>query len=283
MRDTESPRHTACASPRWGWRTSHRLPRINWLAASVAALSSLAIHVALIEAVLWQEGGARTRLPNSQGLGANLITADEEPIATLIFIEDPGAGHSEENPLEKMASAGKVLQSLQLTIITPQPSLDLSGEPSDAQEAARDSDSASADRQARAALFGRYLGQIQARVDRVWRRPRVSPGPDGFDCRVQLRQTRAGEVVEVTLLDCASDLTWQLSLVRAIEGASPLPAPPDPGVFAESLQLKFHSAGYAPGTSDEGFEPRSASAQVTTLGAETRVSYPPTSPQRITQ
>jgi hypothetical protein len=261
MRDTESLRNTERAPSLPGWFAQRRLPRIDWRAACIAALSSVAVHVAFIEVVLWQEGGHATHLPNSEGLGANLITADEEPTATLILIEDPGVGEAEENPLEKMASAGKVLQNLQLTIITPQPSLDIASDANDTQEAADESDAASADRQAQAALFGRYLGQIQARVERVWRRPRVSPGVDGFDCHIQLRQTRTGEVAEVTLLDCGSELNWQLSLVRAIEGASPLPAPPDPSVFAESLQLKFHSAGYDAGGSEEGFEPtRSASA-----------------------
>jgi hypothetical protein len=178
----------------------------------------------------------------------------------LIFIEDPGIGKADDNPIERTASAGKVLQNLRLTIITPQPSFDIASDTTDSKDAI-DGDASSADLQAQAALFGRYLGQIQARVERVWRRPRVSLGADGFDCRIQLRQTRTGEVTEVTLLDCGSELSWQLSLVRAIEGASPLPAPPDPSVFAESLQLKFHSAGYDASGSDDGFEPiRPASA-----------------------
>src|SRR5690348_3555521 len=109
MRDTESLRSTERAPSLSGWFARRSLPRIDWRAASFAALSSIAVHMAFIGVVLWQDGGHAKRLPNSEGLGANLITADEEPTATLILIEDPGVGKAEDNPLERMASAGKVL------------------------------------------------------------------------------------------------------------------------------------------------------------------------------
>ena len=44
------------------------------------------------------------------------------------------------------------------------------------------------------------------------------------------------------------------SLVRAIQSASPLPAPPDPAVFTQSLNLELEAEPYAPGHGSDGFE-----------------------------
>jgi hypothetical protein len=54
---------------------------------------------------------------------------------------------------------------------------------------------------------------------------------------------------------CSADSRWQVSLVHAIESASPLPAPPDPSLFATHVTLDFDSATYSPGTNPDGFEP----------------------------
>jgi hypothetical protein len=73
---------------------------------------------------------------------------------------------------------------------------------------------------------------------------------------VQVTQSKQGEVQEVTVRDCNGSTRWQVSLVHAIERASPLPAPPDPVVFTDSLRLSFRSDAYVDGESEEGFEPR---------------------------
>lgn len=121
-------------------------------------------------------------------------------------------------------------------------------------------ESGSGDDQARGqsglgAIRGRYLGQIQARVDRAWLRPRTAIGAPIFQCQVQIDQDGAGRVLEIALLACNGDSRWQLSLVHAIEAASPLPAPPDPGVFAHRLVLHFRALAYAPGQPADGYEP----------------------------
>ena len=110
-------------------------------------------------------------------------------------------------------------------------------------------------------LFGRYVGQISARIERAWLRPRSAIGAERFDCRVRIEQDRTGKVLEITLEQCNGDSRWQTSLVRAIESASPLPAPPtDPDhseehVFASTLRLSFQSAVYTPGVSADFYEP----------------------------
>lgn len=102
-------------------------------------------------------------------------------------------------------------------------------------------------------LFGRYVNQISARIEEGWTRPRVAPGAmwgakprkhssrATFRCRVRIDQSRAGKVLEVTLVACDSSPQWQVSLVKAIDAASPLPSPPSSAVFERSLVLNFKS------------------------------------------
>ena len=105
-------------------------------------------------------------------------------------------------------------------------------------------------------LFGRYVGQITARIDRAWMRPRA-PIEDAalFTCRVRITQNRVGVVQEIELVRCNGPARWQTSLVQAIQSASPLPAPPDADVYSDRVTLDLQSATFAPGGSTEGFEP----------------------------
>jgi TonB C terminal len=133
----------------------------------------------------------------------------------------------------------------------------------------------SGDPAGRALLFGRYSGQIQARIERAWLRPRSQISSDldsstnpiataatrdnlaaaqEFRCQVRILQEAHGAVREVQMLSCNGSITWQQSLVRAILSASPLPAPPDPAVFTKSLTMTFEGQAYTPGDSTDGYE-----------------------------
>jgi hypothetical protein len=112
-----------------------------------------------------------------------------------------------------------------------------------------------ADAAAQTVLLGRYAGQIDARIERAWRRSRT-PVPGGiFSCRVKITQDTAGAVQEVALERCNREPHWQLSLVQAIERASPLPAPPDPKVFTRVLRMNFRAQQYSPQSVQEDYEP----------------------------
>ncbi len=104
------------------------------------------------------------------------------------------------------------------------------------------------------ALFGRYIGQIDARVQRAWIRPRTAVPSGLFECRVQISQDPTGRVLEIELVRCNGDIGWQTSLVHAIQGASPLPAPPDPSVFSPQLTLDFRTQSFSAGMRTDGFE-----------------------------
>jgi hypothetical protein len=92
-----------------------------------------------------------------------------------------------------------------------------------------------------APVDGLYLGQISARIDRAWRRPAEPLGGNPFICQARIDQDAAGNVVEVMIEGCNGTPGWQLSLVRAIQSASPLPAPPDPALFVRTLHMSFQA------------------------------------------
>jgi len=117
----------------------------------------------------------------------------------------------------------------------------------------------------RARLYGIYSGQIQARIERIWTRPRTpvndvssstktKDAVDYFHCQVQVVQDSDGNVREVLLPNCNGSPAWQHSLVIAIQHASPLPAPPSPKVFTRSLSLDFTGYRYIAGAPEEGYE-----------------------------
>ncbi len=106
-----------------------------------------------------------------------------------------------------------------------------------------------------ALLFGRYLGQVTARIERAWLRPRSPVGANSFECLVQVEQGRDRSVKEITLKRCNGTTEWQLSLVRAIQMASPFPAPPDPKVFSPTLTFEMTANAFMPGGPSEGYEP----------------------------
>jgi len=113
----------------------------------------------------------------------------------------------------------------------------------------------SSDDGASALLFGRYLGQVTARIGRAWLRPRSPVGASSFECLVQVEQDRDRSVKEITLKRCNGTTQWQLSLVRAIESASPFPAPPDPKVFSPTLTFEMTAQAFVIGDATDGYEP----------------------------
>jgi hypothetical protein len=107
------------------------------------------------------------------------------------------------------------------------------------------------DAEFRARMFGRYTGQISARIERAWDRPHspvnelrtdssVDPAAsDTFVCEVQIQQDAQRNVQEVLLLACNGTEAWRRSLVVAINQSSPLPAPPIPNVFKRAITMTF--------------------------------------------
>jgi hypothetical protein len=241
---------------------------------TLGLIGTLLVHAIAFQSVLLGTRVHTVRLPDTQGPGATLIQSTRDPAEALILIELPSADMKATPLFEDLASAGFAPKNLLVTMISPDPlphvevPVERLDEKSDTEASVDSGDPAG-----RALLFGRYSGQIQARVERAWRRPRTpvsevtnrssqagstvaggSSVGDHFRCQVRILQDAHGAVQEVQMIDCNGSVTWQQSLVTAILGASPLPAPPSPTVFTRSLTMTFEGEGYAPGSSEDGYD-----------------------------
>ena len=177
---------------------------------------------------------------------------------TVTFIDESDPGVSGGETSLRLA-ANPPLNSVSLPV--PAPSFNLPAD--DDEDRTHDSlNGSSQSDPARKLLFGRYIGQITARIERAWMRPRAPIENPFFACRVHITQDRKGVVQEIELVRCNGNSRWQTSLVQAIQTASPLPAPPDADVFTRRLTLDLQSAAFVPGGSAEGFEPSASVAAI---------------------
>ncbi|HEV2230189.1 MAG TPA: cell envelope integrity protein TolA, partial [Steroidobacteraceae bacterium] len=220
----------------------------------------LLIHALLVLTFALSLSLPAPRRPNTTGVGATALVSSAEPDMTVVFIDEPTPTDNAAPPKPPaLASRGTAPPDLQLVVLSPDPSPAAASEKTaDSDEAAEDTVSVGAAEHAR--LYGRYLGQVQARIERAWTRPRSEIGASRFSCRARIRQDRRGVVIEVTLDPCNGTERWQQSLVSAIRTASPVPAPPDASVYADILWLSFSSEGFEEGRSTQGFEPETRAA-----------------------
>ena len=226
------------------------------LTSFAAAVVALGLHIPFVAPVLWGGGPfAHSRERTYQG--------DTAALQWIVF--DDSSGRSAAIRLR--SGAAPTLRSIGVTDALPKL-------PAPTAEASGLGAGRSGDRAGLGAMYGRYLGQIQARVDRAWLRPRTAIGGPIFQCQVQMDQDGTGRVLAVTLLKCNGDTTWQLSLVHAIESASPLPAPPNPAVFVHHVLLTFRAFAYSRGTPAQLYEPPRA-VQTVGQGADHPLSPDP--------
>lgn len=212
------------------------------LTSCAVALAVLAMHIAVIAPVIWAGGGSKEQQePRYRGETAlQWVILDESPRTASVTPASLS--------LPRLVSIG-VSDDLAAPSVTPP------------APASKDPNAESEEQSSLGALYGRYVGQIRARIDRAWIRPRTAIGAPIFNCQVQIDQDRVGQVGDVTLVQCNGDTRWRLSLVRAIEGASPLPTPPNPAVFARHIVLEFRAMAYAPGVPGGLYEPPTAAAE----------------------
>jgi hypothetical protein len=199
------------------------------------------------------------------------------PVERLVFIGLPTDVRADAGGVQ--ALAGFNISSIKVDRLDPPwPIVEIESPGLD-EDKQSDSSASSADATEHARLAGIYSRQIQARVERVWNRPRtpVSDGssatkaPDTaeyFHCLAQVVQDSTGNVQEILLPTCNGSAAWQHSLVVAIQQASPLPAPPSPTVFSRAVVLNFVGYPYA-GGSDVGYESSTVETAEVTLPAKT--------------
>ena len=204
------------------------------VAKIAAGLGSLTLHAFLLTPVILGVVAAPTRPPDQPYAG-------NAAMQWVVLTDSPSTPHG---------AASSFSPPFLVPIAMPQAVPGLPPEPVTAAHSKGNPDQAGL-----AALYGRYTGQMHARIERVWQRPRTSPGGASFRCQVEVDQDKNGRVGEVALIDCDGDTRWRLSLVRAIEAASPLPAPPAAAVFAHRVLLSFVATPYAPGAPAQLYEP----------------------------
>lgn len=213
------------------------------------ALASFLLHALLITSLTWGGSHVRPVPPPHPDLGAPSSRDESEGEFTMELVSiEKEAGSSAEGNEEAIVSP--TFESVTLEAALANVSVPPMSDPD-----ATHTELSEASAAARAALVGRYLGQINARIERAWRRPRTSVDAGPFSCRVRIEQDASGGVREITLERCNGDAHWQVSLVHAIQRASPLPAPPDPTVFTRVLRMNFRAQPYSPQAPQDAYEP----------------------------
>ena len=219
--------------------------------ASLGVALTLLVHLLVISPLLFG-GGMRPRTSTTDEGGAT----SGVPALTLVIMED-----TVDDPVEAERKPSETVSALRMParLLVPVGSFHLAASPLppaiEEEGTAQTAGNESPDDGERALMFGRYLGQVTARIERAWLRPRTPIGSDSFTCLVQVEQDSERNVKEITLKECNGTTAWQLSLVRGIESASPFPAPPDPSVFSPVLTFQMSAEAFQDGGSADGYEP----------------------------
>lgn len=241
----------------------------SWRVSAAGAIGAVALHVMFLSVLTL--GASTGRPPRPKGYVSAVETprADDEAVSAVILMDPRVLSRDEGISMPSLRDRQPVLKHFQLAHLVRLDAVQPGSAGDDTESDSRKATATTAvDGAERAVLFGRYMSQINARIERLWVRPQSAPygatlwstmaprvtsgarttieSAATFRCRVQILQSRDGNVVEVTLLDCDGSPKWQQSLVNAIDAASPLPAPPSEAVFARSLVLDFTSAGRVP-------------------------------------
>lgn len=211
-----------------------------WKSWSVAVLATAIAHAVFVGSLAYGSRGKSLRQPNSEGFSATSQRGDgKEVVSILFFVNDKTIHVKQEgdaSPYSSEASASvrsesQLLSSIESGKSGSPPSLEI------ADAAAEESAEAFGDGAKATELYGIYMGQIKARIERVWEVP--NSVQHRAQCKVQIRQSRDGSVEDVTVQRCDLNLQDQMSLVRAIQSASPLSAPPIETLFTELVTLVF--------------------------------------------
>ncbi len=221
----------------------------QWWVRGGAGVLAIAIHAAFVVPIVLGYGG-RTRpvMPDMQGSGASALASTAQLPSATILLDLSSISTTDEPYVDELASMGIELPRSALMIASADPNPAFT--PLD-EEAIEDAETeAAGDTVGHALMFGRYLGQISARIERAWMRPRSALASARFSCQTKIEQDDDGRVLSVELQRCNGDARWQRSLVAAVEHASPLPAPPTRSVFAKTLLLDFSADAFQPGVTD---------------------------------
>ena len=235
-----------------------REPWRSWHPGVIGLAGTLLLHGVALQTAFLQGRAHRIPTPEVRELGSSLSKA--VPAESLEFIELPSDVKADTRVFRVPAVLMNVspIKGDGLDLPLPLENLKLN------EDQQSESSVSTADAAEHARLAGIYSGQMKARIERIWTRPRTPVNGAGatrspntveyFHCQVQIGQDATGTVQEVLLPNCNGSVAWQRSLVLAIQQSSPLPAPPSPAVFSHIVTLIFIGYPYVVGASNEGYE-----------------------------
>jgi hypothetical protein len=233
--DLPSPRHRKR-------RTSRALPRL------VGVLATIGLHLLVSSPLLLGTAAHKARPIEGLGSVAWASQGTQQESMILLDLSALSAVSHDERSTPESVPDDLGSQNFEIALasieISPPPELQI-----EVAEEAEVSNESAGDPAGAAALFGRYMSQVAARIERVWMRPRTPIAGGRFDCRARISQDRKGRVVSVELQDCSEDSRWRESLTSAITRASPLSSPPEQWLFTESITINFSANQYEAGKS----------------------------------
>jgi hypothetical protein len=232
----------------------------------IGIAGTLLLHALLIQSLPFGSRGPKVKPPEAQESADALAKSKGDNSESLVLIALPASpANLGQAPTQNLVSSLPDLSKMKIkSPVNVDPPVFLNTETlALSEDQASDSAAHGGDGAEKARLFGIYTGQIQARIARVWRRPRTqvneekSPldATESFQCEAQIVQDARGNVQEVMLPRCNGSPAWRNSLVLAIQHASPLPAPPSAKVFSTSITLNFVGLSYFAGAPDDDYEP----------------------------
>lgn len=240
----------------------------------IGAAGSVLLHGLVLQTVVLASRAHKIRPPEIQEPESSLNNSAPQSADALVFIDLPKTAKTTNEIDEALAFVRAAIKDSPISIPHPEPPLPRDVETLALGEA-KDWTSPGAEG---ARLYGIYTGQIQARIERAWRRPRT-PVQEGsgsaktsntveyFHCQAQIVQDSIGNVQEILLPNCNGSVAWQHSLVMAIQQSSPLPAPPSPTVFSPAITLEFIGYSYIEGGTDDEYEPTSTATLQATISS----------------
>jgi membrane protein involved in colicin uptake len=193
---------------------------------SSAALLTIALHAILMSPLMlgMQARKSHSAAPGGAPASAQQVRLDQIT-STLMLLNDHDVT-APDNSVDAAALLAAVTQqtsAIAMDFSKPGelPQLEVNGT-EDGIEVATPSATIVGDQAERTMMFVQYLSQVTSRIQRAWLLPRKMLATH-FRCRVQIRHDAAGVVQAVTLQRCDEDAATQMSLVKAVQNASPLP------------------------------------------------------------
>lgn len=205
----------------------------------MAAFAATAVlHVVVTAA--WLAGVRTVEVPDEPDAPAGSRGDGRMQVTTVFFLFEPPDGEESVAPHVTDASDLHVSPSLALS----PPKLDVHEETEEIGRNTAQSGLVVEGTSELERLRGLYVGQLEARVARVWEEELAQAASKTRDtCAVRVVQNRSGGVLEAQFERCPVDETLRLLLLAAIRRATPLPAPPKEEFFSPVVYFYARSSG----------------------------------------